>query len=64
MIGDLDDLDAQLAALSHALHGAREAAWRSPNGERLHQMQVLEERMDYLLDKRLRLMANREKQPA
>ena len=54
---DFDEIDKHLAAAWAALCGARAVANRSPNGQTLHVEEVAEERVNYLLDKRLRMMA-------
>jgi hypothetical protein len=54
---DMAELDKFIAAAMAALHGARAVAWRSPNAETVRLETVAEERVDFLLDKRLRLMA-------
>lgn len=44
-----DDLLPRLEATSHALHGARHAAWRSPNVDTLRALDDQEQAMDLLL---------------
>ena len=54
----LHELDRSIAAAMASLHGARAAADRSPNADTIRQLDILEERVDYLLDKRLRCMGH------
>ena len=56
MSEDLDLIDERLAYTWEELGRARASATRSPNSETLRHKLVLAERLDYLLDKRLRLM--------
>jgi hypothetical protein len=56
MTDDLAELDAIIASAMAALHGARAVANRSPNAETVRLEMVAAERVDFLLDKRLRLM--------
>ena len=53
---DLEQVDADLAQAWAALCGARAVANRTPTGETLRVEGVAQDRVDWLLDKRLRLM--------
>lgn len=44
-----DDLLPRIEAAAHALHGARKAAWRSPNADTMRAEQDQEEALDLLL---------------